>query len=73
MPAGTVRTIIKNILNGVIVMLAWWVWSWIILWALNVLNVVSVEANLTNALALSILLEGVVLIVAVLARVGAAG
>lgn len=73
MPAGTVRTMIKNILNGVIVMLAWWVWSWIILWALNVLNVVNVEANLTNALALSILLEGVVLIVAVLARVGAAG
>jgi len=63
---------IKSILNGVIVMLAWWVWSWIILWALNALNVVKIEANPTNALALSVLLDSVMLIVAVLARVGSA-
>lgn len=61
---------IKNILNGVITMLAWWVWSWIILWALNALSIVKIEANLTNALALAVLMNGVMLMVAVLIRLG---
>lgn len=61
---------IKNVLNGVITMLALWVWSWIILWASNALNIVKIEANSTNALALSVLIDSVMLIVAVLARIG---
>jgi hypothetical protein len=62
---------IKGILNGVIIMLAWWVWSWIILWSLNALSIVKIEANPTNSLALAVLLDSVMLIVALLARLGA--
>lgn len=50
-------------------MLALWVWSWIILWASNALNIVKIEDNSTNALALSVLIDSVMLIVAVLARI----
>jgi hypothetical protein len=63
---------IKGILNGVIIMLAWWVWSWIILWSLNALSIVKIEANPTNSLALAVLLDSVMLIVALLARLGSA-
>lgn len=56
---------IKNILDGIITMLALWVWSWIVLWALNALNIVKIKYTLTNALALAILVNSGILIITI--------
>lgn len=52
----------KNISNGIVTMLSLWVWSWMVLWALNTLDIVKIECTLTNALALGILVNSAMMI-----------